>query len=313
MLDPADITRRLHLGEDGRWEFKQIAFGCSDHRRAITAPGRRCHGLRGAQHARRGVQGSGAHGPPAVQRGSAVRGPGQRRGAPGLFPARQPHPPVHVRRSPGDRLSGRPAQQPDHRRDGGPPVDPERSHCVGARACPGRRYSRLRAAAVLHGTSRRRCSHHLPRDAGAVRTVAELSSARRFQPAAGSPGSADGSIPSKTPSTEAISTPRTSPSTGERRSPCISGSERRCDSPTRKGPRWRCASWPSSGARRCSNTVSQVPDMKDGRRAIVADRCLEMPRRAHGPWCDSSGVMGGVAIGSQWTQGTAAGPIRPHP
>ena len=26
MLDPADIARRLHLGEDSRWEFKQIAF-----------------------------------------------------------------------------------------------------------------------------------------------------------------------------------------------------------------------------------------------------------------------------------------------
>ena len=26
MFDPADIARRLHLGEDSRWEFKQIAF-----------------------------------------------------------------------------------------------------------------------------------------------------------------------------------------------------------------------------------------------------------------------------------------------
>ena len=26
MVDPADIARRLHLGEDSRWEFKQIAF-----------------------------------------------------------------------------------------------------------------------------------------------------------------------------------------------------------------------------------------------------------------------------------------------
>ena len=26
MLDQADIARRLHLGEDSRWEFKQIAF-----------------------------------------------------------------------------------------------------------------------------------------------------------------------------------------------------------------------------------------------------------------------------------------------
>ena len=92
-------------------------------------------------------------GPPAVQRGSALRGPGQRRGAPGLFHARQPHPPVHVRRPPGDRLSGRPAEQPDHRCDGCAPVDTERSHCVGARAHSGRRYSRVRAAAVLHGAS----------------------------------------------------------------------------------------------------------------------------------------------------------------
>ena len=26
MVDPEDIARRLHLGEDSRWEFKQIAF-----------------------------------------------------------------------------------------------------------------------------------------------------------------------------------------------------------------------------------------------------------------------------------------------